>query len=76
LMRVAGAYWRGEGPEGPSAPPRGGQEARSPAPGHRAGPAVVPRRARRRPGRVAPEGRHRAQADGGLQPGTPRGGGL
>ena len=32
---------------------------------------VVPRGARRRPGGVAPEGRHRAQAHGGLQPRAP-----
>ena len=32
----------------------------------------LPGGARRRPRRVAPEGRHRPQADGGLQPGPPR----
>ena len=32
----------------------------------------LPERARRRPGRVAPEGRHRPQAHGGLQPRAPR----
>ncbi len=42
------------------------------AAGHGARPAVVPGRARRRPRRVAPEGRHRAQAHGGLQPCPPR----
>ena len=52
--------------------PGGGREARSPQAGHRARPAVVPARVGRRPGRVAPEGRHRAQAHGGLQPRPPR----
>ena len=49
-------------------PPGGGREARPPQAGRRARPAELPRGARRRPRRVASEGRHRAQADGGLQP--------
>jgi threonyl-tRNA synthetase len=36
----------------------------------------LPERARRRSGGVAPEGRHRPQAHGGLQPGAPRQGGY
>ena len=50
------------------APARGGREARPPQARHRARPAQLPARARRRPRGVAPEGRHRPQADGGLQP--------
>ena len=49
-------------------PARGGREARPPQAGRRARPAQLPARARRRARRVAPEGRHRPQADGGLQP--------
>ena len=54
-------------------PPGGGREARPPPPGRRARPRLVPVRARRRAGRVAPQGRGDPQADGGLQPGPPRG---
>ena len=48
------------------APARGGGQARPPQAGHRARPAQLPRGARRRPRRVAPQGRHRPQAHGGL----------
>jgi threonyl-tRNA synthetase len=87
LMKVAGAYWRGneKGPmlqriygtawaskaelaEPTSTAWRRPSQARPPQAGHRARPAELPERARRRPGRVAPQGRHRAQAHGGLQP--------
>ena len=89
LMRVAGAYWRGDehkpmlqriyGTAWASKADldehldatRGGREARPPQAGQRARPPVVPRRARWRPRRLAPQGRHRPQADGGLQPGAP-----
>ena len=54
-------------------PPGGGREARPPPPRRGAGPRLVPVRARRRAGRVAPQGRGDPQADGGLQPGPPRG---
>ncbi len=57
---------------GAPAPSGRGREARPPQAGGRARPAELPARARRRPGRVAPEGRDRPQADGGLQPGPPR----
>ena len=40
--------------------------------GARARPAQLPARARRRPRRVAPQGRDRPQADGGLQPAAAR----
>ena len=91
LMKVAGAYWRGnekgpmlqriygtawenQGRAGGAPPPAGGgREARPPPPRRGAGPALVPVRARRRAGRVAPQGRGDPQADGGLQPGPARG---
>ena len=47
-------------------PPRGGGEARPPQARRRARPVLLPRRDRSRPGGLAPEGRHGAQADGGL----------
>ena len=47
---------------------RGSREARPPQARHRARPAQLPARARRRSRGVASEGRHRPQADGGLQP--------
>ena len=59
------------GAEGAPPPPGGGREARPPQAGRRARPAELPRGARRRPRRVASEGRHRAQAHGGLQPRPP-----
>ena len=54
-------------------PAGGGREARPPQARQRARPAQLPAGARRRPRRVAPEGRHRPQADGGLQPPAPPG---
>ena len=57
-------------PQGAPRDARRGREARPPPAGHRPRPAQLPERARRRPRRVAPQGRHRAQADGGLQPRT------
>ena len=73
LQRIYGTAWESEAAlEGAPAPARGGREARPPPPRRRARPALVPGGARRRPRRVAPEGRGRAQADGGLQPRPPR----
>ena len=65
-----------QGAQGAPAPAGGSREARPSQAGRRAGPAQLPRGAGRRPGRVAPEGRHRAQADGGLQPRPPPAGRL
>ena len=61
---------------GPPRAARRGREARPSPAGHRARPAQLPERARRRARRVASEGRHRPQADGGLQPPAPRVGRL
>jgi hypothetical protein len=60
------------GARGAPPPPRGGAQARPPQARDRARPAELPERARRRARRVAPEGRHRPQAHGGLQPYAPR----
>ena len=57
---------------GPPRAARRGRQARPSPAGHRARPAQLPERARRRPRRLASEGRHRPQADGGLQPPAPR----
>ena len=55
------------------APSGRGREARPPQAVPGARPAQLPPRARRRARRVAPQGGHRAQADGGLQPSAPPG---
>ena len=74
LQRIYGTAWENQGRAGGAPPPPGGgREARPPPPGRGAGPALVPVGARRRAGRVAPQGRGDPQADGGLQPGPPRG---
>ena len=62
-----------EGPRRAPPPAGGGRAARPPQARRRARPDLVPRRARRRAGRLAPEGRHGPQADGGLLPGRARG---
>ena len=62
-----------EGPRGAPPPPGRGRAARPPQARGGARPDLLPRRARRRAGRVAPQGRHDPQADGGLLPGRARG---
>ncbi|MEZ5250359.1 MAG: threonine--tRNA ligase [Ilumatobacteraceae bacterium] len=85
LMKVAGAYWRGNErarccSASTARPGRASRHSRSTStawprpkrpPQARGGArsAELPERARR-PGRVAPEGCDRPQADGGLQPGS------
>ncbi len=58
------------------APTGGSRQARPSQAGRRARPAELPVDARWRARRVAPEGRHDPQADGGLQQGAPREGWL
>ena len=73
LQRIYGTAWESDAAlKEHLAPAGGGREARPPPARRRARPAQLPERARRRPRRLAPEGRHRAQADGGLQPDAPR----
>ena len=92
LLRVAGAYWRGDERSRSSSESmarRGSprrrsrttsgvwpRPARPPAPGGRARSALVPGRARGRPGRLASAGGDRAQDHRGLQPGAARAGRL
>ena len=54
------------GPGRAPPPPGGGRAARPPQARRRARPVQLPRRDRRGPGRLPPQGRHRPPADGGL----------
>ena len=61
LQRIYGTAWETEAAlDGAPPPAGGGREARPPQAGRRARPPRFPERARRRPRRVAPEGRDRA----------------
>ena len=64
------------GPGRPPPPVGGGRQARPSQAGDRTRPAQLPVDARWWPRGVAPEGRHRPQADRGLQPPAPRAGRL
>ena len=63
-------------PEGVPDHARGGREARPPPPRRRAGPVLLPRRARLRAAGVPPQGRGGQARDGGLRPPAPPAGGL